>query len=92
MPIPMGQICLQGDCKKSAEIEKEGNYYCRECYDIFTTIIDDTPMINILQDAIAQINYLSRKLSAKQFDFTRPTTNKTIDRINDTINKLKEKN
>ena len=70
MPIPMGQMCLLNDCKQSAKFEKEGMYYCAECLDKSEKAIANNDLIiNILTNAIAQIDYLSRRLSAKEFTF-----------------------
>ena len=90
--VPMNQICLLDDCDKPAKFEKEGMYYCTECLDKSTVVIVDHSFeVMVLEDAITQIGYLSRKLSAKEYEFTRPTTNETIFRIEEAINKLKEK-
>ena len=45
----------------------------------------------VLEDAIVQFDYLSRRLSAKEFSFTRPTTNKTVSNIKELIKLTKEK-
>ena len=90
--VPMNQICLLNDCKKLAKFEREGMYYCAECLDKSTVaIVDHSFEVMVLKDAIVQIDYLSRRLSTKEFSFTRPTTNKTVNNIKELIKLIKEK-
>ena len=91
MSVPMGQICLHGACNKSAIFMKDGIYYCAEHLDKTTaTIINNDLIVNTFNEAIDQLNYLSKRLSAKEFTFTRPTTNETINMINDVVKLIKE--
>ena len=90
--VPMNQICLLNDCKKLAKFEREGMYYCAKCLDkSAVAIVDHSFEVMVLKDTIVQIDYLSRRLSAKEFSFTRPTTNKTVNNIKELIKLIKEK-
>lgn len=95
--VPMNQICLLNDCKKLAKFEREGMYYCAKCYDSMMIseaqkpIIFEQSITRVLEDAIAQINYLRSKLSAGEINNTWHTTQETINKINELIKLIKEK-
>ncbi len=88
----MGQMCLVDNCKNFASIQEREMYYCLECYDNIKKVVnDDIDIIYALENAEVQINYLRKRMSVQQNNFTKPTSKEAIKRIKQAIEELKKR-